>query len=82
MSNDSPIATDLNGFQRALKELKAQDSSADIQWRCHAGLLALGHNVAAWAEPSTVLSMRLNSSPRFFERTCMGLRRLPTTMRR
>ncbi|MGO8749229.1 MAG: PAS domain S-box protein [Thermoguttaceae bacterium] len=56
MSNDSPIATDLNGFQRALKELEAQDSSADIQWRCHAGLLALGHNVAAWAEPSTVLS--------------------------
>jgi PAS domain S-box-containing protein len=55
-SIEAKISNDLDGFQRALAELETQDPSADIRWRCQAGLLALGHNVAAPAEPSVFLS--------------------------
>ena len=56
MPNDGPISNALGGFQRALAELETENSCADIRWRCQAGLLALGYNVAASAEPSACLS--------------------------
>ena len=56
MSNDGSISKDLDGFHRALAELEAQDRGVDVRSRCRAGLLALGHNVAAAAEPIAFLS--------------------------